>query len=654
MNKKYLSFSITAIFFLILFVLNISPAWNFDIWFHLKSGEIISRLGIIHHDVFAYTTAGREWFPYEWLFQLSNYKISSLLGMDFLNYFTAFLSALLLFILYRLLREMFHLSNLLAISLVFLFFANTLEFLVSRPQLFAYIFLTTNLYLILKYFFKGKNFLLLTIPITLLWANSHGSIFLDPLFFAGFAAVSILNLALLKDRSWLKKFKILSLYSIITFVLTILPPLGFTQYRLLWIFFKNRETVTRFISEWAPLSTAPFAFYLFTITLISVFILFFYVNFRKKTIKENLWVILLIPFVFSTFGASRNAFLSYLAITLILASVFSQIDLNNLSKKLKLIFVSSVILALIFHAWIISDKRNQASFDQYYYPTQALNFIKRNELKGHMFNEYGYGGYLLYNLYPEQKVYFDGRTDLYLCCEMQDTLKLAYQKNEPDSQYKKLLAWLWDKNQISFVLIRTEKHIVLRKIARILQNDPNWSLVFWDDNSQIFVRRDGKNDEVIEKFGAKAATPYDRNPFKPNALDQAFEEYQRMIKIADSSKSRNTIGYIYLQKGEFDKAKAEFEKAIQVFPYNESPYMNLAELALKDRDPYKAVKLYEKAKTLASDRGLIYIRLGQLILDTYGDKERALNTWKEGLRNTIDTDAKTTLQKLVDNPPNPP
>ena len=85
MSKKYLSLSITVIFFLILFTLNISPVWDFDIWFHLKSGEIISQQGIIHHDVFAYTTAGREWFPYEWLFQVAYYQINHLFGLTFLN-----------------------------------------------------------------------------------------------------------------------------------------------------------------------------------------------------------------------------------------------------------------------------------------------------------------------------------------------------------------------------------------------------------------------------------------------------------------------------------------------------------------------------------------------------------------------------------------
>lgn len=641
------------IFFLSFFILSISSVLDFDIWFHLKSGEIISHQGIIHHDVFSYVTQDREWFPYEWLFQLIFYWISHLFGLNFLNYLAAFLGTVVVFLLYRIIKDIFKVSLLPALVLCFLFFANTFEFLVPRPQILAYLCLISTIYLLLNYFFHGKNYLFLTIPLTLIWANTHGSIFLAPLLFLSLATVSLVNKFLLKEKIWLSKFKTLIIYTPIIFIATILPPLGFTQYRLLGIFYQNRELITRFISEWAPLFAAPFSFYLFIVLSVLALGFFFLINLKQKTLKQNLWVVIFLPFVFSIFLASRNSFLSYLALSLIVASVVPKIHFKSLSKSLHIVILTTFLVVLIFHIWMISDKKSQAAADQFHYPIGAVKFIKDYKLSGNMFNEYGYGGYLLYNLYPEQKVYFDGRTDLYLCCEIPDTIELSYQKNKPDEEYKKLLYYLWDKNKISFVLTRTEKHRVLRKIGMILQDDPNFNLVYWDDISQIFVRKDSKNDQIIAQFGTEAATPYNKDPFRENQAEKALEEYQKMNSIATSSKSLNTIGYILLQKSKFVEAKEAFENAIEVYPYNESPYMNLAELALKDRDPYRAISLYEKAKTLAPDRGLTYIRLGQLILETYGDKERALNTWKEGLQKTVDVEARTTLQKLINNPSEP-
>ena len=97
---------------------------------------------------------------------------------------------------------------------------------------------------------------------------------------------------------------------------------------------------------------------------------------------------------------------------------------------------------------------------------------------------------------------------------MPDTLQFSLYKHFSNDQYKKLLDKFWDKNNISFVVLRTEKNTVLRKIESILQSDPNWSLVFWDDASVIFVRKDNKNSQIINEFGTTVATPYEKTPYR--------------------------------------------------------------------------------------------------------------------------------------------
>jgi tetratricopeptide (TPR) repeat protein len=229
---------------------------------------------------------------------------------------------------------------------------------------------------------------------------------------------------------------------------------------------------------------------------------------------------------------------------------------------------------------------------------------------------------------------------------MPDTLKLATDKFFPDDKYREVLNQLWNKYHISFVLLRTEKNNILRKIARILTDDPNWNLVFWDDYTQIFVRKDGKNDSILAQFGTKAATPYNKDPYKKGMEDQAFLEYQRMIGQADSAKSRNALGYLLLQKGEFDKAQAEFEKATFVDPQDESPYMNLGELAVRAGNLDLAISLYQKAKTIAPDRGLIYIRLGQIMIADNQSPDKAKAIWEEGLKN-VQGSPRDQLQQLL-------
>jgi len=47
------------------------------------------------------------------------------------------------------------------------------------------------------------------------------------------------------------------------------------------------------------------------------------------------------------------------------------------------------------------------------FPTGAVEFIRQQGLRRRMFNTAGFGGFLIWHLYPERKVFIDGRTDVY-------------------------------------------------------------------------------------------------------------------------------------------------------------------------------------------------------------------------------------------------
>lgn len=642
--KKKLPLIIKAIFLIAVFLLTIVPLRDPDIWFHLKSGQILSERGLIFYDVFSNSASGRLWIPYEWLFQIAVYHFHTIFGFEAIKYLMAAIITLQIGALYAILRKIFNLDLKLTFVLCFFFMVSVFEQLTARPHIPAYTLLLFNLFLIFYYYFKNKNLLWISLPATIIWANLHGSIFLDVALFGAYASLSLINYFIDKKKEWIEKFKTLTIYTVVTTVLTILPPLGFTQYQLLWRFFLERNTISRFIDEWTPLSNNPFIFFLVTITFLVSLLTFIFINFKHKSFKKSLWILPLLAFPLAAYAASRNVYLAYITFTIMLGGGLSQLNLKQLSRPVKWLFWSAIILLTILGVWLLYLKRIP---QRMYFPVYATQFIQQTHLKGNMFNEYGAGGYLLYHLYPEQKIFYDGRTDVYLCCEMPDTLTLALRKNLSDNDYQKVVYALFDKYKISYAILRAEKNSVVRKIARILQNDPNWSLVFWDDDSQLFIKKDGKNDEIIKEFGTIAATPYNQNPFKTGTKATALQEYQRMIQVIDSAKSRNAIGYILLSQGKINEAKIEFEKAIALDLSDESPYMNLAEIAAHDNNPNLAIEYYTKAKELAPDRGLIYIRLGQLVLQQDNDLDQAKQIWTEGIKNTIDTEAKIKLRELL-------
>lgn len=640
---------IIGTFFLTIFVLAIKPLDDFDLWFHLKSGEIFLKHGLIRQDLFSYSAQGREWFPYEWLFQVGLFGFGRLFGLEAIKFLVAALVSLACAIIFLFSRRIFRAPLISSILVSAFFFLSIYEFVSARPHLPAYLLLLTNLYLILIYYLRNKNYLLLSIPVTLVWANLHGSVFLGVALFGGYALTGLLQFLILKDRLYLKKAKTLFLFTILTAVLTVFPPLGLLQYRLLWIFFTHNSTLSLFISEWQPPFTQPLAFLIFSLTVFCLLSIAGWLLIRRKIIRTNLWILPLLSFIPLAYLATRNVFLANITLTLLLGWTLSQINFRKSRLVTKASLIILLLVASTVFGWQFADK---ITTNRQYYPTQAVKFLSSHPVKGNMFNEYGYGGYLLYHLYPAYKVFFDGRTDVYLCCEIPDFMTLLGNRNLPDDEFLLSLDRLFEKYKIAYLVISPRKYSIYRKISRILLAQPNWSLVFWDDNTQIFVRKDGQNDPLIAQFGAVAATPYNPSPFLQGKQELALIEYQRMLQYADSAKSRNAIGYILLQQGQLIEARPYFEQAVTLDPTFESPYMNLAELSAHQGNLPKAIELYQKARQLAPDRGFIYLRLGDLFFKA-NDPEKARTTWQSGFK-AVQGDIQTIealqdrLSKLAD------
>lgn len=649
-GKYTISYEIIAllIFFILIGWLSVIPLNDYDIWFHLKCGEIILQKGIIHYDVFSYNTAGREWYPYEWLFQVGVLLIQKYAGFQAIKYVIAAIVTIMTALIYWIAKKIFTLPTLLSIVLTFFYYVSVYEFFSARPHIPAYTCLIATIAILFLYIYRQKNYLWLTLPIMFIWTNLHGSMFLGVYLTGAFSVVSYLFFLIERSKAYLARAKTLALYTLGLCLITIAPPLYLTQYRLLWLFFVNRDFIAKFIDEWTPLASNATGFLFFSAGVAVTLLLTLYAAASKKRWRESLWILPFIPFLVLTYMASRNVVLGYIALMIFLAWAFQTLDVPHMRKNGKITLIVICGIVTIFHIWIFTQKQTEEMQQRFFYPKNVIQFLLAHHISGHMFNEYGYGGYLLYNLYPQYQVFFDGRTDLYLRREMPDTLELSLHKNESDTEYKKTLDWLWNKYDISFVLMRTQKHSVLRKIGNTLTDDPNWSLVYWDDDVQLFVRHDGKNDSLIEKYAAIAATPYSQSIYRTNMQKMAWQEYQAMNATVPSARNENAIGFMLMEQHNFADAFPHLERAVTLDPTFESPYMNMAELYAANGDLTTAIFLYQKAMWFAPDRGLIYIRLGQLQLMAKHGLAAAKKIWQLGVQNTADTDAKNQLKKLLE------
>jgi hypothetical protein len=108
-------------------------------------------------------------------------------------------------------------------------------------------------------------------------------------------------------------------------------------------------------------------------------------------------------------------------------------------------------------------------------PAEAVGFIRSAHLEGRMLNDYVYGGYLSWAL-PEQKVFIDGRADVYAWTGvLQDYGAWATLREDPRV--------LLDKYHIDFCLLPHSA-----PLARVMHYVPGWTERYSDSSSIIFVR----------------------------------------------------------------------------------------------------------------------------------------------------------------------
>ena len=283
--KKYLAPVIESCYLIFVFFVAQLPLRDFDIWFHLKSGELfLSKGHLVFTEVFSYTAEGRSWTPFEWLFQIIVYLVSVTFGMNSLPPFIAVSVVITHLILLRIFRYIFNLPLLLSILLSFTFLVSTYEFNTVRPHTMAYACLTGFLLLILARIVKKKKWIYYSPFLVLFWSNIHSSGFLSWAFLLAFALALLLQYVMTKKIEPIRITKEFILLAVINGIVTLLPPMGILDYQLLWHFFTEREFLGVFIAEWGSPTDNPFGFAVFSGILLFITLLYIFTLDRKSVV----------------------------------------------------------------------------------------------------------------------------------------------------------------------------------------------------------------------------------------------------------------------------------------------------------------------------------------------------------------------------------
>lgn len=446
-----------------------------DMWWHLKSGEIISTTHAIPTtDILSYTTGHHAYVPHEWLAQVLIYGAYRLGGYTGLMLWLCFFASAFLIAGYGLcwLYSGNAKVGFLGAMVIWLFATIGLAI---RPQMIGYLLLVFELLLIHSGRTRNPRWFLGLPLLFAVWVNCHGS-FLLGLILAGiflFSSLFDFRIGSLVSSRWEPhRRRMLALALVLSAAALFLNPIGVKQILYPLNTLLHQPIGLSLVQEWRPLQFNGARGVAWFVTLGCVFLL---VIMRRSELFCHEMLLLALG-AWLACSHERMLFVFGILAAPILSRLLST-EWEGYSPKEDLPWANAVLIgaALIFAFWMFPTRQNLAGQVLQRSPVKAVDFIKSHHLSGRMFNEYGYGGYLIWAA-PEHPVFIDGRADVF---EWSGVFEEYGQWMSLQSDPHMLL----DKYGINFCLLDRQS-----SMANVLPLLHDWKLAYSDSNSAIFTR----------------------------------------------------------------------------------------------------------------------------------------------------------------------
>jgi len=351
-------------------------------------------------------------------------------------------------------------------------------FFVLRPQLMGYVLLLVLL-ICLERFRQGHSAAVwLLPPLFWVWVNTHGTFAFGLAIWALYWLSGILKFRLggVEAVCWTPpQRRHLALAYLCSVLLLPLTPYGtrLAAYPLQMALSQPVNIAS--IREWQPLGPDLLMGKLF----LGLLLLFFLaqVLFRMHYRVENLGLLLFAVYAASTHRRFLSFFLLIFAplLATLLARWLPPYQAESDRPVLNFALLGVMVFGMV---WFFPSSNALRQTVLRNYPERAVAYLRQNPVPGPMFNEYGWGGYLIWSRRPHAQVFIDGRADIY---EYGGVLKdyMSISLLEPATQT------LLRKYGINSCLIQRDA-----PLGTLLAGLPDWQRAYADDVSALYVRKE--------------------------------------------------------------------------------------------------------------------------------------------------------------------
>ncbi len=473
----------TILFVIALFTIAVRETLDPDMWWHLKTGQVILQAGIPQQDIFSFTVPGNEWITHEWLAQVfmwQTYASASLVGLMLAF---AVITAVTFGLTYVTCNGRPYLAAFIVLLAAFV----SAPVWGIRPQMFN-LLLTAAFIFLIEGYKEGKfgpRTLWLLPLLTVLWANLHSGYLLGIVVLGVYVAGESIQLLLGKSEwrslDW-KGIRWLALLTLLSFIVAVLNPNGPD----IWIypfFTLGSSAMQQYIQEWQSPDFHMFIFWPFVVML-SLGVFSWLLGRQPPTWTD---VLLFGGTAVAGLLSARHIPLFALVAAPIIARYSLRASIGTRlypllsgqiagkdTSRLRLINVIIIILAFSAAAyWIGLKVQANDSAVASRYPVAAIDYLQQSGLdqaKG--FNSYNWGGYMIWRGLP---VFVDGRADVY----GDDFLHRYRQTFDLSSQWSEPL----DEFDVRYVIMERSS-----SLTTLLASNEHWRQAYMDHVATVFVR----------------------------------------------------------------------------------------------------------------------------------------------------------------------
>lgn len=461
-----------------------------DLWGHVRFGQAVLAAGhVVRRDPYSYSAPGHLWVNHEWLCEVLMGFMYNAMGSFGLKLMKFACSAAAVVLIADAIAE----CGASVVSQTVILVATSVAIsphLQVRPQMFTLAAFPAIIAILSRFTYRGGAPLWMAVPLIALWSVLHGG------FIMGLAALGVFGGMLaaqdLAAGRGIGRGSAVLIIMAAAALATLLMPYGRDTWRAVLHALEN--PFTRMVMDdwqWLPhdllqrFFDRPFSL-VFPLISIAMF-LALVVSVAMAPASADL-PLLAVAGVMSiaAIASTRNVSTATIAIAVPLAYHLRlwmdarrgrASEIPERSSLANQAAIAAIAMAMLIFTGLFS--RRLAVWKPL--PAGAVAFMRANRLSGNLLTTFGWGEYAIWHLWPQDKVFIDGRYDTVFPLEViSDYLAFHYADDGAPATLRKY--------PHDFILLPV-KNVPAYDLVRSLKD---WTLIYHDQTCALFARADSQ------------------------------------------------------------------------------------------------------------------------------------------------------------------